>query len=321
MKSDFLVRVPKRVRVVEVGPRDGLQNEAVILSTEDKTRFVEMLADAGFADVEVSSFVSPKRVPQLADAEEVFQRLSQRPGVRYSALVPNAKGLERALAAGVRAIALFTAASETFNQRNVGMSVAESLDGFRALMPTARAHGLRVRAYVSTAFVCPYEGPIAPEKAVEVVRALREMGVDEVSIGDTIGHATPDAVARLIDDLLRMEPERRTPNHVLSATEGTEHLAFHFHDTRGAALANVLMAMQYGVAVFDSAAGGAGGCPFAPGAAGNLATEDLLAMLHGMGIETGVNLDRVVEASRFLETKLGRPLSSKYLQTCRRSEP
>jgi hydroxymethylglutaryl-CoA lyase len=297
---ELLERVPKQVRVVEVGPRDGLQNEAAIVATEDKVRFVEMLADAGFADIEVSSFVNPKRVPQMADAAEVFARLTPRPSIRYSALVPNRKGLERALESGVRHIALFTAASETFTQKNIGMTIAESLATFRDLLPDARTAGCRVRAYISTAFVCPYEGEIAPEQVRPVVEALMEMGVDEISIGDTIGYATPDDVARLIETLLPVLPLEQT--------------AYHFHDTRGAALANVLMALQYGVAVFDSAAGGTGGCPFAPGAAGNLATEDLLSLLHGMGIETGVRFDAVAAAARFLEGKLGRTLTSKALK-------
>jgi isopropylmalate/homocitrate/citramalate synthase len=301
MKADFLAHIPRKVRVVEVGPRDGLQNEAAIVPTDDKVRFVEMLADAGFADIEVSSFVSPKRVPQLADAEAVFARLAPRSGVRYSALVPNRQGLERALAAGVRALALFTAASETFTQQNIGRTIAESLDEFRALLPAARAAGSWVRAYVSTAFVCPYEGRIAPEPVAAVVRELMAMGVDEISLGDTIGHATPDRVAALTEALAPVLPLEQT--------------AYHFHDTRGAALANVLMALQYGVACFDSAAGGTGGCPFAPGAAGNLATEDLLVLLRGMGIETGVSLEKVGAASRFLQSRLGRPLTSKALQT------
>lgn len=299
---NFLKNAPKQVRVVEVGPRDGLQNESEVVPTADKVRFVEMLAEAGFADIEVSSFVNPQRVLQLADAAEVFARLPPREGVRYSALVPNAKGLERALAAGVRAIALFTAASETFTQKNIGMTIAQSLEGFRALLPAAREHGLWVRAYVSTAFVCPYEGPITPAQVVEVVQELEGMGVDEISIGDTIGHATPDAVARLTEALQPVLPLERT--------------AYHFHDTRGAALANVLMALQYGVAIFDSSAGGVGGCPFAPGAAGNLATEDLVSMLDGMGIRTGIQLEKVLAASHFLESKLGRPLTSKVLQAC-----
>jgi isopropylmalate/homocitrate/citramalate synthase len=297
----MLSRVPKRVRVVEVGPRDGLQNEATLVSTADKVRFIELLADSGLTDIEVSSFVSPKLVPQLADAADVFAHLPARSSIRYSALVPNAKGLERALAAGVCAIALFTAASETFTQRNIGMSIAESLDLFRSLMPTARANGLWVRGYISTAFVCPYEGRIAPEQVLDVVRALAAMGVDEVSLGDTIGYGTPDQVDRLLDALQGTLPLSKT--------------ACHFHDTRGMALANVLMALQHGVAIFDSAAGGVGGCPFAPGAAGNLATEDLLGILHGMGIETGVDLEQVARASRFLQTRLGREFSSKVLHT------
>lgn len=294
MKSGFLAQIPSRVRVVEVGPRDGLQNEAAIVPTADKVRLVEMLAEAGLQEIEVSSFVSPQRVPQLADAAEVFAHLAPRPNVRYSALVPNAKGLERALTAGVRAIALFTAASETFNQRNIGMTIAESLEGFRALLPTAREHGLWIRVYVSTAFFCPYEGAIAPEQVVAVVRELEAMGVDEISLGDTIGYATPNHVAALTEALAPVLPLERT--------------AYHFHDTRGTALANVLMALQYGVATFDSAAGGTGGCPFAPGAAGNLATEDLFVLLHGMGIATGIDLEKVAAATRFLEARLGRSL-------------
>jgi hydroxymethylglutaryl-CoA lyase len=296
-----LSTVPKRVRVVEVGPRDGLQNESAILSTEDKARYVELLAAAGLIDIEVTSFVSPKRVPQLSDAAELFARLPPHRFTRYSALVPNQRGLERALEAGVRAIALFTAASETFTQRNIGMSIAESLYGFASLMPAARENGLWVRAYVSTAFVCPFEGPIAPLAVVEVVRRLADIGVDEVSLGDTVGHAVPTQVESL--------------THTVHPVLKLDRLAYHFHDTRGTALANVLMALELGVSVFDSASGGVGGCPFAPGAAGNLATEDLLYMLHGTGIETGVNLDGVVAASRFLASRLGRSLPSKYLQS------
>jgi isopropylmalate/homocitrate/citramalate synthase len=301
MTVSLLAAVPQRVRVVEVGPRDGLQNEAAILSTEDKARYVELLWAAGLPDIEVTSFVSPKRVPQLADAGALFARLAPHPSTRYSALVPNRRGLDRALEAGVRAVALFTAASETFTQRNIGMTIAESLDGFAGLMDTARQNGLWVRAYVSTAFVCPFEGPIAPPAVVEVVRRLVDIGVDEISLGDTIGRAVPtqvDALTSAVHPVLRLD-----------------RLAYHFHDTRGTALANVLMALERGVSVFDSASGGVGGCPFAPGAAGNLATEDLLALLHGMGIETGVSLEGVVAASQFLASRLGRPLPSKYLQS------
>lgn len=301
MTMGILANVPRSVRIVEVGPRDGLQNESAILSIDDKARFVELLADSGLSDIEVTSFVSPTRVPQLADASDLVALLAPRAAVRTSALVPNQRGLDRALAAGVRAVAFFTAASETFTQRNIGMSIAESLDGFRAMMDAARKNGLWVRAYVSTAFVCPFEGPIAPSQVSSVVRQLVEMGVDELSVGDTIGHANPAQVVRVTEELAPTIP--------------LDKLAYHFHDTRGTALANVLAALEMGVSVFDSAAGGVGGCPFAPGAAGNLATEDLVYMLDGMGIETGVSLDRVVEASRFLESRLGRSLPGRYLQS------
>lgn len=282
--------LPERVRVVEVGPRDGLQNESVIVATADKIRFITMLADAGLTDIEVAAFVSPKRVPQMADAAEIFAQLVPHPGVRYSALVPNRKGLERAIESGVKAIAVFTAASETFTQRNIGMTIAESLEVFRDLLPLARENGMWVRGYVSTAFVCPYEGVIAPTQVVPVVEALREMGVDEVSVGDTLGHAEPDDVARLTEALFPVLPQ--------------SEFAYHFHDTRQTALANVERALTYGISIFDSSAGGTGGCPFAPGAAGNLATESLLDWLHGRGIATGVDRQKVAEAARFLGTKL-----------------
>ena len=282
--------LPRTVRVVEVGPRDGLQNEPRILSTPDKARFIALLAEAGLREIEVSSFVHPQRVPQLADAAELFALLPPRPGVRYSALVPNARGLERALAAGVRAIAVFTAASETFTQRNIGMTIAESLDVFRGLIPDARASGCRIRAYVSTAFFCPYQGAIAPSAVLPVVTELRDMGADEISIGDTIGHATPGDVSRLTEALLPVLPRER--------------FAYHFHDTRQTAAANVRRALEYGLAIFDASAGGLGGCPFAPGAAGNLATEILLELLASLQIESGADLEKVRAASRFVKSRL-----------------
>ncbi len=309
MPKNLQASIPKQVRVVEVGPRDGLQNELRIISTEDKLRFVQLLSEAGFQDIEVSSFVSPARIPQLADAADLFAALNiytpthPHTHTRYSALVPNRKGLDRALESGVKAIALFTAASGTFTQKNIGMTIAESLAAFRSLMPDAKANGLWVRAYVSTAFFCPYEGRIPPDGVFPVVETLHEIGIDEVSIGDTIGHATPNLVAELTDRLLPVLPR--------------EKFAYHFHDTRGFALANVLMALQFGIATFDCSAGGVGGCPFAPGAAGNVATEDLVAMIHGMGIHTGIDLEKVIAASRFLESILGRPLPSRYLGSVR----
>jgi hydroxymethylglutaryl-CoA lyase len=283
---------PERVRVVEVGPRDGLQNETALLTTDDKTRLIEMLAEAGLTDIEVSSFVNPQRVPQLADASEVFARLRRRSGTRYWALVPNRRGLQRAFEAGVDCIAVFTAASETFNQRNIGMTIAESLDVFREIIPAAHANGCRVRAYLSTAFVCPYEGLIAPAQVVPIAQSLAAFEIEEISIGDTLGHATPDHVARLTEALLTVLPRER--------------FAYHFHDTRRTALANVECALRYGIATFDSSVGGTGGCPFASGAAGNLATEELLALLHRLGIETGVDAQQVAMAARFLTAKLGR---------------
>jgi len=295
-------QLPKQVRVVEVGPRDGLQNEKQTVPTEVKIRFIEMLAEAGLPVVEATSFVSPRWVPQLADAPEVMAQLHRLPGVRYPVLVPNVKGLERALQAGAKEIALFTAASETFCLRNMNMTIEQSLDGFRELLPQAREAGLWVRVYISTAFVCPYEGAITIEQVMRVVQPLLEMDLDEFSIGDTIGAAVPTQVARLTETL---------PAHI-----PVERLAYHFHDTRGTALANVLTALQMGISIFDSSAGGLGGCPFAPGAAGNLATEDLIYMLDGMGIETGVSIDKVAKAALFILSHLNRAPSSKYLLTC-----
>ena len=271
--------LPARVDVVEVGPRDGLQNEKAVVPTPAKIAFVNGLAAAGFPEIEVTSFVSPKWIPQLADAAEVLAGIARHDDIVFSALVPNEKGMERALAAGVRRVALFTAASETFNRRNVNASIDESLARFRPVLEMAAAAGVSVRGYVSTAFVCPYEGPVAPEAAARVITRLLDVGVDEVSIGDTIGAAVPTQVDALLDAL-----EGRVP---------FDRLALHLHDTRGTALANVLAGLQRGVAIFDSAAGGLGGCPYAPGATGNLATEDLVYFLAGMGLDCGIDLERV----------------------------
>ncbi|MBI4493632.1 MAG: hydroxymethylglutaryl-CoA lyase [Chloroflexi bacterium] len=299
-KSKILSGLPRRVTVVEVGPRDGLQNERTPVSTEAKVRFIDALSSAGLAVVEATSFVHPKAVPQLADAEAVLGAITRRPGTRYPSLVPNPRGLERALRAGAREIAVFTAASESFNRRNINRTIDESFRDIAAVMEQARPAGLWVRGYVSTAFGCPYEGEVPAARAMEVAERLLDLGVDEVSIGDTIGVATPRQVEVVLGALLQRLPARR--------------LGLHFHDTRGTALANTLIALQMGISVFDASAGGLGGCPYAPGAAGNLATEDLLYMLHGMGIETGVDLDQVAAASRAILAELGRPPSSKYLQ-------
>jgi isopropylmalate/homocitrate/citramalate synthase len=297
MSAVSLTSVPRHVKVCEMGPRDGLQNEAATVSTEDKIRYIDMLSTSGLSVIEATSFVRPNAIPQLTDAEAVMAGIERRPGVTYVALVPNMRGFARAQAAGVRAIAVFTAASETFTKRNINMSIDQSLDAFRDVVGAARGEGMWVRGYISTAFGCPYEGSVSVESVVRVANALAEMGIDELSIGDTIGVATPDQVVDLSEALQREMP--------------VERLAMHFHDTRGTALANVLAALQMNVAIFDASSGGLGGCPYAPGASGNLATEDLLYMLHGMKIETGVEFDRVRDASRFISGVLQRDPASR----------
>ncbi len=298
---------PEAVRVVEVGPRDGLQNEPDIVPLDARVAFIEQLALAGLPLIEIGSFVRPDRVPQMAGTEDVVRRVSAgppgAPGRRtpiYVALVPNQRGLERAMACGVRSIAVFTAASEAFAQANITMSIAESLAVFRPVVGEARRNGLTVRGYVSTAWWCPYSGRVAPDSVHRVAMALLEMDCDEIGVADTIGAATPAEVQALLERLLR-----ETPAAVLGV---------HFHDTRGGALANVLASLDLGITTVDASAGGLGGCPFAPGASGNLATEDLLYMLHGMGIETGVDLEQVRAASYQMEAVLGRPLPSRYLR-------
>ncbi len=294
------MHVPAKVMVVEVGPRDGLQNERAAISTPDKIAFIDRLTHAGHQAIEVSAFVSPKWVPQMADAAEVFAGIARRPGVRYTALVPNQQGLARAIAAGASEVAIFAAASETFSRRNINQSIEESLANYARVCTDAQAAGVPVRGYLSTCFVCPFEGPIEPQRVADISARLVDIGVSEVAISDTIGAAHPGLVARLLGVVARRVP--------------IGQIALHFHDTRGTALANVLAGLDYGVTTFDSSAGGLGGCPFAPGAAGNLATEDLLFMLDGLGIETGVSLDEVANASRFMATKLDHALPSRYLQ-------
>jgi hydroxymethylglutaryl-CoA lyase len=298
--ADVFASLPKRVTIVEVGPRDGLQNERALIPTPQKVRFINALSDAGLPVIEATSFVSPKAIPQLSDADEVVRSIARRTGVRYPVLVPNERGLERALAAGADEIAVFTAASETFNRHNINASIAESLARFAPVVSRAKREAVRVRAYISTSFGCPYEGPIRPEAVASVADRLLQLGVDELSIGDTIGVATPNQVVELCEQLLKRIDIGR--------------LALHLHDTRGTALANVVAGLQVGIAIFDSSAGGLGGCPYAPGAAGNLATEDLVYMLDGMGIETGVSLEKVVAASSLLAPQLDHPLTSKYYQ-------
>jgi hydroxymethylglutaryl-CoA lyase len=295
------------VTVYEVGPRDGLQNEAASVPTEGKLALIRALADAGIARIEATSFVSPRWIPQLADAAEVTASLPALPGVSYVVLVPNARGLDRlseALRAGggrtpVEA-AVFLSASETHNRKNVNKTVEETFREFEALVPAARARGLRVRGYVSTVWGCPYEGPVDPARAAEVVTRLVALGCEQVSLGDTIGVGTPGQTRRILGLLLRELPPER--------------IALHMHDTRGTALANVLAGLDLGISTFDASIGGLGGCPYAPGAAGNLATEDLVYMLHGMGYETGIDFGKLIQAGALAERLVGRKLPGKTLQ-------
>jgi hydroxymethylglutaryl-CoA lyase len=295
--------LPSRVTVVEVGPRDGLQNEKATVSTDTKVAFVDRLTDAGLPVIEVTAFVSPRWVPQMGDALDVFTRIRQKGGVRYTALVPNRAGLDRAFEAGVREIAIFAASSETFSKRNINQTIDESFVTYREVTDAALQAGLRVRAYLSTAFGCPFEGVVPESRVAELCERLITLGAFEVAVSDTIGIAHPGQVGRVLD--------------AIAARVSLDRVALHLHDTRGTALANVLVGLQHGVATFDSAAGGLGGCPFAPGAAGNLATEDLVYMLDGLGIETGVSLDAVVGASRLIEPAIGHALPSRYVQAVR----
>jgi hydroxymethylglutaryl-CoA lyase len=291
---------PKRVTICEVGPRDGLQNEAQTVSAADKVRYIEMLVDAGITVIEATSFVSPSAVPQMADADDVFPAIRKRAGVRYITLVPNQRGLDRALTAGVKEIAVFTAASETFAQRNIRMSIEASLATFSAVIERAHAHGMQVRASLSTAFGCPFEGAVPVANVVRISHALLAAGADTLSIADTIGVATPNQVIDVVSAL-------RESGIAL------DRFGLHFHDTRGTGLANIMAGLQLGVHEFDASAGGLGGCPFAPGATGNVATEDVLYLLHGMGIETGIDIERLRDASRFIDGVLqGRVVSRAY---------
>ncbi len=291
----------RRVTLVEVGPRDGLQNEAAVVPVDAKVAFVDALSASGLSVIEVTAFVSPRAIPQLADGEDVFRRIAKRPEVRYPVLVPNEKGLDRAEAAGVREIAVFTAASETFNRRNVNASIEESFARFAPVLARATAAGMRVRGYVSCAFGCPYEGPVSPQAVARVAARLVAIGCSEVSVGDTIGIGVPTQVPEVV-------------GRTVEAGVSLESLALHFHDTRGTALANVVEGLREGVRIFDSSAGGLGGCPYAPGAAGNVATEDLLWLVHRMGYETGVDLEAVAGASRALARAIGRRPVSRVFQ-------
>jgi hydroxymethylglutaryl-CoA lyase len=293
-------RLPDSVSVYEVSPRDGLQNEAAPIPLEGKLQLLEALVAAGLTRIELTSFVSPRWVPQLADADELVKRAQLPPGVTVSALVPNAKGFERALAAGLKEIAVFMSASETHNRKNTNKSIELSLETFEEVVPPARAAGLSVRAYVSTVWGCPYEGDVPVATSLGIARRLLELGCYQVSLGDTIGVGTPLQTRDIVRAFLAEIPPRQ--------------LALHMHDTRGTALANALVGLELGIRDFDSSVAGIGGCPYAPGAAGNLATEDLVYMLHGLGVKTGVDLDKLIEAGRVAESVVGRPLPGKVHQ-------
>jgi hydroxymethylglutaryl-CoA lyase len=296
--------LPKSVRIGEAGARDGLQNEKAIVPAAVKVELIERLAEAGLREIEAGSFVSPKWVPQMADSDEVIKRIRRKPGVTYAALVPNMQGYARARAAGIAEIGIFTAASESFNKANINCSIAESLERFRPVVEAAKTDGVRVRAAVSCALGCPFEGEIAPAKVADVSERLIALGVDEVVVADTIGVGTPVKAQRMLAATAERVPMAK--------------IGIHFHDTYGQALANTLACLELGVAAVDSAVAGLGGCPFAPGATGNVATEDVVYMLHGMGIETGVDLDKLIDAAFFISDHLGRPPVSRVANAMRK---
>jgi len=295
--------LPKKVRIGEAGARDGLQNEKQTVPTAVKVELIERLADAGLVDIEAGSFVSPKWVPQMADSDEVIKRLRRKKGVLYAALVPNMQGYARAQAAKVDEIGIFTAASESFAQRNINCSIDESIERFRPVVEAAKKDGVRIRAAISCALGCPFEGEVAPEKVAEVAEKLAALGVDDVVVADTIGVGTPLKAQRVIGKTAERVPLAR--------------IGVHYHDTYGQALANTLASLELGVAAVDSAVAGLGGCPFAPGATGNVATEDVVYMLHGMGIATGVDFDKLIDAAFFISDFLGRPPVSRVANAMR----
>jgi len=300
--------LPDRVSIYEVSPRDGLQNERTSAPLSDKVRLIEALSSAGLTRIEITSFVSPKWIPQLADADELAEEIEmhhRHPGVTYSALVPNAKGLERAKRAKMEEIAVFLSSSETHNRKNINKTIAATMAAFEETIGPALAAGIRVRAYVSTVWGCPYEGEVDPKRSVAITKKLVEMGCYQVSISDTIGAGTPRQTEKILEMMLAEVP--------------SEKLAMHMHDTRGTALANVIVGLEMGIRTFDASVGGMGGCPYAPGAAGNVATEDLVYMLHGMGVSTGTDLELLVEAGRVAESIVGRNLPGKVHQSGLRS--
>nr|WP_238941837.1 hydroxymethylglutaryl-CoA lyase [Bacillus sp. REN10] len=298
--------MPNKVTIKEVGPRDGLQNEPHHVSTENKVAWINQLSESGLSYIEVTSFVHPKWIPQLADASDVLSAIKRKPGVTYAALVPNMKGLEAALKVDVDEVSVFMSASESHNKNNINKTIDETFPVLAEVVKEAKGAGKTVRGYVSTVIACPYEGEVNPEQVVQVADQLFSMGIDELSLGDTIGVGVPTQVERLLETMLPIFQ--------------AEKLAMHFHDTRGTALANVLKSLEMGITTFDSALGGLGGCPYARGASGNIATEDLLYMLNAMGIETGVNMDELLQAGELLERIVAKPLHSKQMDIFRKVE-
>jgi hydroxymethylglutaryl-CoA lyase len=288
---------PQRVTIIEVGPRDGLQNESAFVSSKHKIELINALSQTGLECIEVTSFVSAKAIPQLADNEEVFRAINKVPSIHYSTLVPNERGMQKALAVGVKEIAIFTAASEAFNERNINCSIDESIERFKPVLRLAKQQNIKVRAYISCALGCPYEGSISPAQVVNVAKKLWDLGIDEVSLGDTIGVGTPKQTQLLLDEILKILP--------------IDQLAMHFHDTYGQAIANIYASLQHGVHRFDSSVAGLGGCPYALGATGNVATEDVLYLMHGLGIETGVDVFKIVAVGDLICKILGRKNQSK----------
>ena len=284
--------IAKKIQIVEVGPRDGLQNEKIWIETETKIALIEKLADAGLTKIEAASFVSPKWVPQMKDAFEVLSGIERRPGVTYPVLTPNLKGFERALEAGVTEVAVFGAASEAFSQKNINCSISESVERFRPVLEAAQKNSVRVRGYISCVLGCPYQGEVPFEKVVNLAEKMLKMGCYEISLGDTIGIGTPLQAKKMVETVAEKVP--------------VSNLALHFHDTRGQALANIYACLELGVSVIDASVSGLGGCPYAQGASGNVATEDVVYMLHGIGIKTGVDIEKLIETGRFISDVFGR---------------
>lgn len=302
VKQEVMMSWPKKVTIKEVGPRDGLQNEKKIIKTEDKIDWINKLSETGVNYIEITSFVHPKWIPALSDAVEVAKRIKRTPDITYAALVPNLKGLERALEANVDETSIFMSASETHNRKNINKSIHETLPILKDVVYESLSNGKTVRAYLSTVFGCPYEGGIDTDRVVSIADALLDMGVSELSLGDTIGVANPRQVEKVLTVLLKRYPK--------------EKLAMHFHNTHGTALANVVVSLQMGLTTFDSSLGGLGGCPYAPGASGNLSTDDLVYMLNGMDIETGINAESLQQAALYIEGKTGEPLKSNHYKAC-----